>query len=201
MPKVLLEFSMSLDGYVAGPDVGPDEPMGRGGEALHDWMFEGRSAEETQRFQTDHFRDVGALIVGRRMADLGIGPWGDEPVFHAPVFVVTHRPAQTVEKRGGTSYTFVTGGIEEALRRAREAAGDQHVQVNGGADVARQYLRAGVVDELRLHLVPLLLGGGTPLFADATPDVRLRPITAVGTPAVTHLVYEVDSRSGPGTSA
>jgi dihydrofolate reductase len=201
MPKVLLEFSMSLDGYVAGPDVGPDEPMGRGGEALHNWVFEGRSAEETQRFQTDHFRDVGALIVGRRMADLGIGPWGDEPVFHAPVFVLTHREARTVGKRGGTSYTFVTGGIDEAMRRAREAAGDKDVQVNGGADVARQCLRAGVVDELRLHLVPLVLGSGTSLFDDATPDVRLRPISAVGTPTVTHLVYEVASGSGPGTSS
>lgn len=155
---------MSLDGYVAGPDVGPEEPMGRGGERLHEWMFEGRSAAESQASATDHFSSIGALIIGRRMADLGIGPWGEEPTFHAPVFVVTHRPAETIVKRGGTSYVFVTGGIDDALRQAREAAGTADVQVNGGADIACQYLEAGALDELRLHLVPVVLGAGSRLF-------------------------------------
>ena len=100
-------------------------------------MFEGRSAAESQHFETDHFSSVGALIIGRRMADLGIGPWGDEPTFHAQVFVVTHRPAETIVKRGGTSYVFVTEGTDNALVRAREAAGPDDVQVNGGADIAR----------------------------------------------------------------
>jgi dihydrofolate reductase len=192
MPTVLAELSMSLDGYVAGPDVSSDEPMGRGGEDLHEWMFDSRSADEVQQFQTDHFSTIGAVIIGRRMADLGIGPWGDEPAFHAPVFVVTHRPAETIDKKGGTSYIFVTGGIEEALRRARDAAGSQDILVGGGGDIARQYLRAGAVQELRLHLVPVLLGAGTPLFdAETAPTVRLRPVTAVGAPLVTHLTYEV----------
>jgi dihydrofolate reductase len=122
MAKVLLEMSMSLDGYTAGPDVSPEEPMGRGGDRLHEWMFEGRSPEESERYEIEHFRDIGAVIVGRRMADLGIVHWGEEPTFHAPVFVVTSRPADTIVKAGGTSYVFVTGGIDEALDRAREAA-------------------------------------------------------------------------------
>jgi dihydrofolate reductase len=195
--KVVLEMSMSLDGYVTGPDVGPEEPMGRGGERLHDWMFEGRSPEEAETFQTEHFRDVGAVIVGRRMADLGIGPWGEEPTFHAPVFVVTHHPAEPVVRRGGTSYTFVTGGIDDALDRAREAAGSSTVILGGGAEIARQYLGAGVVDELWLHLVPLILGGGARLF-DETSIVGLRPIEVSGTPVATHLTYEVERADANG---
>ena len=196
MPKVLLEMSMSLDGCVTGPDIGPDEPMGRGGERLHEWMFEGRSDAESEAFQIEKFEDIGAVIVGRRLADLGIRFWGEEPVFHCPVFVVTNRPAETIEKAGGTSYTFVTGGIEEALRQAREAAGSSDVIVGGGADIARQYLRAGAIDELRLHLVPVILGGGTRLFDDG-PTIGLRPLVVEDTPSVTHLTYEVE-RSAAG---
>ena len=193
MGKVLLEMSMSLDGYVAGTDVSPEEPMGRGGELLHDWMFAGRSAAESQSFEADHFSSVGAVIIGRRMADLGIGPWGDEPTFHAPVFVVTHRPAETIVKRGGTSYVFVTEGIDNALVRAREAAGSNDVQVNGGADIARQYLGLGAIEEFRLHLVPVTLGAGTRLFAEgSSPDVRLRPISAETDRLVTHVTYAVE---------
>ena len=190
MPKVLLEMSMSLDGCVTGPDVGPDEPMGRGGERLHDWMFEGRSGSESEAFLIEKLKDIGAVIVGRRMADLGIVHWGEEPTFHCPVFVVTNRPAETIEKAGGTSYTFVTGGIDEALARAHEAAGSGDVMVGGGAEIARQYLRAGAIDELRLHLVPLILGGGTPFFDDG-PTIGLRPIEVTAEPKVTHLSYEV----------
>jgi dihydrofolate reductase len=197
MGKVLLEMSMSLDGYVAGPDVGPEAPMGRGGEELHEWMFAGRSGAEVQSFQNEHFSGVGAVICGRRMADLGIGPWGDEPVFHAPVFVVTHRPAETIVKKGGTSYIFVTEGIERALVRAREAAGSDDVHVNGGADIARQYLELGAIEELRLHLVPATLGTGTRLFAEgSSPNVRLCPIGADNDPLVTHLTYAVQPGTG-----
>jgi dihydrofolate reductase len=192
MAKVLLEMSMSLDGYVTGPDVSPEEPMGRGGEQLHDWMFEGRSPAESEQYQIDHFRGIGAVIVGRRMADLGIAHWGEEPTFHAPVFVVTNRPAETIVKAGGTSYTFVTSGIEDALRQAREAAGSDDVIVGGGAQIARQYLQAGAVDELRLHLVPVILGAGTRLFDDApSRGVSLRAIAVTDTPLATHLIYEV----------
>ncbi len=143
MSRVLLEMSMSLDGHVTGPDVSNEEPMGRGGEALHEWMFAGRSPAEARKFQTEHFSGVGAVILGRRMADLGIGPWGEEPVFHAPCFVVTHRAAKTIVKKGGTSYAFVIGGVTEALRRAQEAAGSKDVLVNGGAEINRQFLHAG----------------------------------------------------------
>ena len=191
MTKVLLEMSMSLDGYTTGPDVSAEEPMGRGGEQLHEWMFEGSPAE-SERYEIEHFRDIGAVIVGRRMADLGIVHWGEEPTFHAPVFVVTNRPADTIVKAGGTSYIFVTGGIDEALGRARDAAEPADVIVGGGADVARQYLRAGAVDELRLHLIPVILGGGGRLFDDGpSQSIHLRPIEVTDTPRATHLTYEV----------
>lgn len=122
---------------------------------------------------------------------------GEEPTFHAPCFVVTHRPAETIVKKGGTSYIFVTDGIEAALERARQAAGSQDVQINGGADVAQQFLNAGLLDEIRLHLVPTLLGAGTRLFDGVRTDVRLVPREAQNQPAVTHLVYDV-GRSTPG---
>jgi dihydrofolate reductase len=190
VPKVVLEMSMSLDGFVTGPDVSPEEPMGRGGERLHDWMFAGRSDADSEAFQIEKFKDIGAVIVGRRMADLGIRFWGEEPVFHCPVFVVTNRPAETIEKAGATSYTFVTGGIDEALRRAQEAAGSADIIVGGGAQIARQYLEAGAIDELRLHVVPLILGSGTHLFQEG-PTIDLQPIEVVDTPSVTHLSYDV----------
>lgn len=193
MGKVVLEMSGSLDGFVTGPDVSPEQPMGDDGELLHEWMFAGRSGAEARNFQAARFSRVGAVIVGRRMADLGIGPWGDEPVFHAPVFVVTHRPAETIVKRGGTSYTFVTDGPEHALVRARAAAGADDVLIGGGADVARQYLQLGAIEELQLHLVPVTLGAGTRLFAagDAT-NVRLRPLAAEADALATHLTYAVE---------
>ena len=193
MGKVLMEITMSLDGYVAGPDDRPGQEMGRGGEALHEWMFAGESADDTDRRETDHFGTVGALVMGRRMVDLGIGPWGEEPPFHAPCFVVTHRPAETIVKKGGTSYVFVTDGIEAAMAQAREAAGEQDVMVNGGADIDRQYLNAGLIDEIRLHLAPIVLGGGTPLFAGVRTDLRLVPVQATHGPLATHLTYRVDA--------
>jgi len=190
MSKVLLELSVSLDGFVAGPDIGSDTPLGIGGERLHEWMFAGKSASDSETFETAHFNEVGALILGRRMADVGIGPWGEEPTFHAPCFVVTHRPAESV-KKGGTSYIFVTDGIEVALERARQAAGSQDVLVNGGADVAQQFLNGGLLDEIRLHLVPIILEAGTRLFDGVRTDVRLVPREAQNQPAVTHLVYDL----------
>jgi dihydrofolate reductase len=191
MSKVIFEMTISLDGYVTGPDVRPEEPMGDGGERLHEWMFAGKSATEAETFLTAHFSEIGAVILGRRMADLGIGPWGEEPVFHAPCFVVTHRPAETIVKKGGTSYIFVTDGIEAALDRAREAAGSQDVQVEGGADVGRQFLNAGLLDEIRLHIAPIILGSGTRLFDGVRTDVQLVPREAQNAPAVTHLIYDV----------
>jgi dihydrofolate reductase len=199
MGKILLELSISLDGCVAGPGVSPQSPMGRGGESLHEWMFTGRSAAESRRFEEDHFATIGALVLGRRIADLGIGPWGDDPTFHAPCFVVTHRPAETIVKKGGTSYSFVTGGINDALRQAQEAAGSDDVLVNGGADIARQFLRAGTLDEVRLHLVPVVLGGGARLFDEALPGIRLVPASATSSPLVTHLTYKVQQAAADGS--
>ena len=129
------------------------------------------------------------------MADLGIRHWGEEPTYHAPVFVVTHRPAETIVKHGGTSYIFVTEGIEAAMTRAKEAAGEQDVMVMGGADIDRQYLDAGLIDEIRLHLAPIALGGGTSLFAGVRPDLRLVPGEATASPLATHLTYRVEAAS------
>jgi dihydrofolate reductase len=192
MGKVLMEITMSLDGYIAGPEVSDEEPMGRGGERLHEWMFAGKSAADIEAFQTGLFGGVGAVIMGRRMVDLGIGPWGEEPVYHAPCFVVTHRPAETIVKKGGTSYIFVTEGIEAAMAQAK-AAGAEDVMVNGGADIDRQYFNAGLIDEIRLHVAPILLGGGTPLFTGVRQDLRLVPSQATNSPLATHLTYQVDA--------
>ena len=191
MSNVIVELTISLDGFAAGPDITPEEPMGRGGEELHNWMFSGRSGPEAEQLQLEHFREVGAVIVGRRMADLGIPNWGDEPVYGAPVFVVTNRPAQTIEKKGGTSYTFVTDGIQAAMDQALAAAGSQDVFIAGGPDIARQYVNAGLVDEVRVNVAPMFLGGGTPLFDGMNPDVHLVPRDARTEPLVTHLVYDV----------
>jgi dihydrofolate reductase len=193
MGKVLMEITMSLDGYTAGPWVSAEEPMGRGGEALHEWMFAGKSAADIEAFQTTLFGGVGAVIMGRRMVDFGIGPWGEEPLYHAPCFVVTHRPAETIVKKGGTSYIFVSEGIEAAMAQAKAAAGEQDVMVNGGADVDRQYLNAGLIDEIRLHLAPILLGAGTPLFTGVRSELRLVPTQATNSPLATHLTYQVDA--------
>jgi dihydrofolate reductase len=171
MGKVLLEITISLDGYSAGPDISEEDPLGRDGERLHEWMFAGRSEDEVERFH------------------LGIPHWGEEPAFHAPCLVVTHRPAETIVKQGGTSYIFVTDGIQAAMDQAQEAAGEQDVMVIGGADIARQYLNAGLVDEISLHVAPILLGGGTPLFAGVRPDLQLVPGEATTGPLATHLTY------------
>jgi dihydrofolate reductase len=192
MSKVVMEMSISLDGYVTGPHVRPEEPMGDGGERLHEWMFAGKSQAEVETFQNAKYSEIGALIMGRRMVDLGIGPWDEEPAFHAPCFVVTNRPAETIVKEGGTSYIFVTDGIEAALDRARQAAGSQDVQINGGADIAQQFLKAGLLDKIRLHLVPIILGSGTRLFDGVRTDVQLVPREAQNASVVTHLIYDVE---------
>src|SRR6185503_9355147 len=153
-------LSMSLDGFIAGPNVRVGNGMGDRGDDLHDWIFAGKSEAEATAFLEEQFTSVGAVL------DVGIEPWGDEPAFHAPVFVVTHRPAEPISKAGGTTYTFVTDGPDAALRLAREAAGDKDIRIEGGAAIVREYLHAGVIDELRLHVVPILLGGGVRLFTE-----------------------------------
>jgi dihydrofolate reductase len=183
---------MSLDGFSAGPNVGMDNGMGDGGERLHEWQF--REGVRPRVLEELFGSNTGAVVVGRRTFDLGEKPWGDNPPFHRPVFVVTHRPKATVTKEGGTTYTFVTGGVEHAIDQARTTAGDRDVVVLGGATIIQQCIRAGLVDELRLHLAHILLGAGTSFFAGLDPTtVALERRQLLDTDAgVTHLTFQVE---------
>ncbi|MDQ3991094.1 MAG: dihydrofolate reductase family protein [Actinomycetota bacterium] len=201
--KVFADITMSLDGFVAGPDDGVDEPLGKGGDRLHDWIYdldtwrerhglEGGDSNRDAEIVAESFETTGAVVMGRRMFDLGEAPWGDEPPFHMPVFVLTHRPREVVEKRGGTTFTFVTDGIESTLARAREAAGGRDVSVAGGASAIRQFLASGLLDELQVHVAPLLLGGGVRLFDGIGPaEIELETTRVVSSPRVTHLRFRV----------
>lgn len=213
MAKLTFDISMSLDGFIAGPDADLDNPLGRGGEQLHEWVFGLRSWRESHGLDggeggpdSDLLRELmtskGATILGRRMFSGGSGPWeddpnpdawwGDDPPFHHPVFVLTHHEREPVTKQGGTTFTFVTDGIEAALDQAREAAGDRDVVIGGGANVAQQYLRSGLLDELQIHLVPVLLGDGVRLFDDLGPNQpALESAGVVASPTVTHLIFRV----------
>jgi dihydrofolate reductase len=211
MTQLTLDISMSLDGFIAGPNPTVEEPLGEGGEQLHEWVIKlaswreahGREGGETNvddEMMRETFAAAGAIVMGRRMFSGGEGPWeddpvadgwwGDEPPFGMPVFILTHHARDTVEKQGGTSFTFVTDGPEAALERAREAAGDRNVAIGGGASVVQQYLRAGLLDELQLHVVPILLGGGVRLLEGLDP-LQLEVTRVVESPAVTHLKYRV----------
>jgi dihydrofolate reductase len=200
MGKVTVDITTSLDGYVAGPDDSPDLPLGAGGERLHEWVFglaswrephglEGGEQNRDSEILEEALKATGAIVVGRRMFDNAHG-WGDNPPFEVPVFVLTHEAREPVEK-GRTTFTFVDG-VESALEQARAAAGDRNVGVGGGASTIQQFLRAGLLDELQIHVVPLLLGGGVRLFDDSgTGDVELEQTRVVESPAVTHLRYRV----------
>jgi dihydrofolate reductase len=214
MAKLRLDISMSLDGFIAGPNQTLAQPLGEGGEELHQWAIalqswrerHGLSGGETSpdsEVVEETLRNTGATVMGRRMFSGGDGAWeddpnadawwGDDPPFHHPVFILTHHPRETVTKQGGTTFTFVTGGIEAAFEQARAAAGDKDVALAGGADVVQQYLKAGLLDELQLHVVPLLLGDGVRLFEDhlGTDQVELECTRVIQSPAVTHLRYRV----------
>jgi dihydrofolate reductase len=212
MTMLKLDISMSLDGFIAGPNPSPDSPLGEGGEQLHEWAYglatfretHGRSGGERgpdDEVLAEMFAATGATVMGRGMFSAGDGPWdddpkadgwwGDEPPFHHPVFILTHHEREPVQKQGGTTFTFVTDGIEAAVEQARASAGDKDVGLGGGASVAQQSLKAGLLDELQLHLVPVLLGGGVPLFADLGEQVELECTRVIESPAVTHLRYRV----------
>jgi dihydrofolate reductase len=196
MTKVTCDMAMSVDGFVAGPNQSLAEPFGEGvGGRLHRWMFE---EPEANAAAIEAIGAAGAYIMGRNMFGPGRdgwdeewkGWWGDEPPYHAPVFVLTHHPREPLAMQGGTTFTFVTDGMASALAQAREAAGDADVAIAGGAATANQYLSAGAIDELRLHVVPVVLGAGERLF-DGVGDVSLERLDVSGTDLVTHLRYRV----------
>lgn len=192
MGEVIGSVSMSLDGFIAGPDARPGNPLDDGGR-LHSWIFNPSAADRQVLDGWDI--PAGVVVVGRRMFDEGEEPWGDDPPWHLPVLIVTHHPKPTIEKQGGTSYEFMDGGPEAVLGRARELAGDKDVMIGGGGQTLQAFLRAGLIDELRIHLVPVILGAGRPLFSPADPGRReLEPVEVVSSPNATHLRYRL-SRS------
>ena len=202
MSKVVLDMSISLDGIGAGPNPSAEHPMGVGGERLHAWMpfYDADQAstagvpaasEVDARMVQELFATAkGAVVLGKRTFDLGLEPWGGTP-FPAPCFVLTHEAREDLVTKSGT-FAFVTDGIEQAVRRAQAAAGDKNVLVMGGPTVAQQAVRAGLVDEIRLHVVPVLFGAGTRLFDDpGTKPIELEATEVVASPAVTHLRFRV----------
>jgi dihydrofolate reductase len=211
MSRLTLDISVSLDGFVAGPDASLSDPLGLGGHRLHEWAF------DTAAFRASHGRTggdtgvdndiaaeaatrAGATIMGRRMFSGGSGPWaddpnadawwGDEPPFRHPVFVLTHHPREPLVK-GATTFTFVTDGISSALEQARAVSGRKEIAVAGGADVAQQYLQAGLLDEFQLHVAPVLLGLGVRLFGTNPGTPRLECTRVVASASATHLRYKV----------
>lgn len=195
MSKVKCTIGVSVDGYVAGPNQSLENPMGEGSEELHNWMFK---TPDENKAEIDDIIAAGAFIMGRNM----FGPirgewnsdwngwWGDDPPYHAPVFVLTHYPREPVQMAGGTTFMFVTDGIESALKQANDAAGDRDVNVMGGASTVNQYLAAGLIDELHLHIAPLLLGSGERLFTGIS-NLNLEQISARSASLVTHITYRV----------
>jgi len=213
MGKVVAEISLSLDGYVAGPNPTLEKPLGEGGDQLHEWAFPLKSFREPHGLPggetgpdddlvAENLRANGAVVMGRRMFSGGEGPWeedpnaggwwGDEPPFHMPVFVVTHHAREPLV-RGGTTFTFVTDGVESAIEEARAVAAEKDVLVGGGANAIDECLQAGLLDELQIHLVPVLLGDGARLFDGVGPEPPLELMRVLDSPLVTHLRYRVVS--------
>ena len=189
MGKVIAEQSMSLDGFSTGPNISVGDPLGENGELLHEWMFPPQGINFMVR--DEMFSTAGAVVMGRRMFDLGLEPWGDDPPFHMPVFVVTRRPRDPLPMQGGTTYHFVTG-VEPALEAAKAAAQRKDVTILGGANTIQQLIQAGLIDELRIHVAPVLLGAGTRLFEAATgPRIDLEIARVIDGPGVTHLTFRV----------
>ena len=210
MQKLRFRISMSLDGFTAGPEQSRKNPLGIGGEGLHEWVvalaawrephgLEGGEVNESSRILEEELANIGATIMGRNMFGGHPGPWsstqpwngwwGDTPPFHHPVFVLTHHPRPPLALDGGTTFTFVTDGIASALELARSSAGGRDVALAGGADVARQYLSAGLVDEMEIHLVPTLLGKGERPFEGIGDLHGLRLVRTVAAADVTHLKF------------
>jgi dihydrofolate reductase len=217
MARLTFDITMSLDGFIAGPNQSREQPLGEGGKRLHEWVYglksfrehHGESGGETNadsEVLDEAFRNVGATVMGRRMFGGGEGQWGDDPSFddpwegwwgddppfHGPVFVLTHHAREPLTMQGGTTFTFVTDGIEAALEQAQAAAGDKDVSVAGGANIVQQYLEAGLIDELQIHVVPMLLGDGERLLDNLGSELPELEITRViESPVITHLRYRV----------
>jgi len=202
MTKLKFSLSMSLDGFIAGPNQSRENPLGEGGMALHEWAFAARDGGGAEAEYANLWsKNVGAVIMGRNMfgpirGDWGDeqwnGWWGDDPPYHTPVFVLTHHRREPLEMQGGTTFHFVTDGIEAAFERATEAAAGRDISIGGGASTARQYLAAGLVDELAIHLTPVLLGGGEPLLAglgDVLAGYECVELASSPSPAVAHFTY------------
>jgi dihydrofolate reductase len=204
-------MSISLDGFVAGPNQSVEHPLGEGGIRLHEWAFKTRAFNEMHGGEggeegpdSDIVRagleGLGAVVMGRRMFGGGEGEWdlewrgwwGEDPPFHVPVFVLTHHEREPLEMQGGNTFTFVTAGIEAALEQARAVAGGRDISIGGGASTINQYLAANLLDELQLNVVPVVLGAGERLFEDVGDPV-LEPVEVVASPGVTHISYRVAS--------
>ncbi|MDQ3660551.1 MAG: dihydrofolate reductase family protein [Actinomycetota bacterium] len=192
MGKVTSEISMSLDGFITDPNAGVGSPLeGNDPGRLHDWRFDAKTHADAE-VVAELYASTGAVLIGKRMFAVGFYSWGDPPPFGMPVFVVTHEDREPLPMQGGTTYTFVTDGIEAALEQARAAAGDKNVGIWGGANIIREYLKAGLLDEMQIHLIPILLGDGIRLFEDLDPEgIELRKTTSIETPGATHLRFEV----------
>ena len=203
MGTVHANMGMSLDGYIAGPNAGPRNALGDGGMRIHRWVFDLESWRERQSLvggQTNRddevsnetFARTGAYVMGRRMFDEGEVGWPDPPPFRAPVFVLTHHERKPWVRQGGTTFTFVTDGIESAIKQARAAAGDKDVRIAGGANTIQQFIKAGLLDELQIHLAPILLGDGVRLFDHpGTEQIELEKTRVIDSPRVTHLTFRV----------
>lgn len=209
MSSVTCQMSISLDGFVAGPNQSFENPLGEGGARLHEWVFntagwrrqhgmDGGDAGADSEVVDEVVKDVGAYIMGRKMFGGGDGPWdeawtgwwGEDPPFHVPVFVLTHHPRELLAMHGGTTFKFVTEGPRHALEQARASAGAKDVAVAGGASTVQQFLAAGLLDQLYLHIVPIVLGAGERLL-EHVGDPALEPVSVTESPAVTHVKYRV----------
>ena len=214
MGKTVVDITMSLDGFVAGPNPTLEEPLGANGEQLHEWVvrtkywrerhgLDGGEEDEDSEVIREGVSSVGASVMGRKMFSGGSGPWesdprshgwwGDEPPFHSPVYILTHHAREPEEMQAGTTFFFVTDGIEAAVEQAHAASGGRDVAIAGGANVIQQALAAGLIDELQIHVAPLLLGGGTLLFGEGGKPLELETTRVLSSPKATHLKFAVRS--------
>ena len=208
MGKVFFDVGMSLDGFIAGPNGGPQNPLGDGGIKIHDWMFKQKAflqhiqleGGETNNQDNDIIQEIidriGANIMGKRMFEEGEANWPEESPFHSPVYVLSKQKREPWIRKGGTTFYFVDEDIKTVLQKAKKDAGNKDIRISGGADVIRQYLNAGLVDEITLHVAPMILGEGVRLFENINKvNFSLEIIEVVNSKNVTHLYYNVKSLS------